>query len=195
MKISKRLPAPASKACLLAVAFALVAFPQETVVGTIAGVSGNDVSVQSGGRTFTFSTDAQTLVRKGKAMEPGDSAMVKYHAGSPGNLIADEIWLNLENHYAVITRVDGASFDVFTNPNADPQSAYKRENRTVRIDPDTVFEASAREDLKPGRGVQVIGVRNANGEILATRLIIYEGNRPVRMRSDARVVLPNGTIR
>ena len=186
---------PISKACLLAAAFVLAVFPQETVVGTIAGVAGNEVSVQSGGRTFTFSIDSHVRVWKGKSIEPGDRAIVNYHVEAPGKAVADEFWLNLENHYAVITRVNGTSFDVLTNPIADPKSAYKQENRTVRIDAGTVFEASAREDLKPGRGVQVIGVDDGNGAILATRLVIYEGNRPVRMRSDARVTLPNGTIR
>jgi len=189
------MPVLASKACLLVAAFALAAFPQTTAVGTVAGVSGNQVYVETGGQTLTFATDAHTKVWKGKAIESGDRAIVNYRVDTPGKLVADEIWLNLENHFAVITSVNGTSFDVLTNPDADPRSSYKQENRAVRIDANTVFEGSAREDLRAGRGVQVIGVRGGNGEILATRLIIYEGNRPVRMRSDARILLPNGTIR
>ena len=51
----------------------------------------------------------------------------------------------------------------------------------VSVDADTLFDASAKEDLKLGRDVQMVGLDLKNGTIRATRLTVYEGNRPVRM--------------
>lgn len=103
---------------------------------------------------------------------------------------------SLVNWFALITKVNGSRFQVLTNPGkTDPQSAYKQENKTILVNANTVFEASAREDLKAGRDVQVIGRPLANGEILATRVTVYQGNHPVRMRKDARIVLPNGSVK
>jgi hypothetical protein len=83
----------------------------------------------------------------------------------------------------VITKVEGAGevFEMFTNPNADPASAYEKKKLRVLVDADTVFDASAKEDLKVGRDVQMVGVDLRNGTTKATRVVVYEGNRPVRM--------------
>ena len=97
------------------------------------------------------------------------------------------------NFSAVITKVTGTTFEVITNPNADPQSAYKKENKTIRVDRETSFVASASEDLKPGRNVQVVGRELGNGEIQATLVTVYEGNTPVRMRSDAVIRRADGS--
>ena len=72
---------------------------------------------------------------------------------------------------------------MLTNPSADPHSAYVKKRLKVSLDAGTIFDASAREDLRPGRGVQMVGLDLKNGTIQATRLTIYEGNRPVRMKS------------
>ncbi len=98
----------------------------------------------------------------------------------------------LVNYNGVITGVLGNEFHVFTNPNADPQSAYKKEYKTVDFDRATTFEGSAPEDLKLSRGVQVIGIEQKDGKILATKIVVYEGNSPVRARKDVPVILPNG---
>ncbi len=51
------------------------------------------------------------------------------------------------------------------------------------MDADTIFDASAKEDLKVGRDVQMVGVDLRNGTTKATRVAVYEGNRPVRMKN------------
>jgi hypothetical protein len=61
----------------------------------------------------------------------------------------------------------------------------------VTVDADTLFEASATEDLKLGRDVQMVGLDLKNGTIRATRLTVYEGNRPVRM-GNGNVLLLTG---
>jgi len=102
---------------------------------------------------------------------------------------------NISNFSAVITKVAGTTFEVLTNPNADPQSAYKKESKTIRVDRETSFVASAAEDLKVGRNVQVVGRELGNGEIQATLMTVYEGNPPVRMRSDAVIRRADGSLK
>jgi Domain of unknown function (DUF5666) len=103
----------------------------------------------------------------------------------------------LVNFYGVITGVGalGNEFHVFTNPNADPQSAYKKEYKTVDFNSSTIFEGSAPEDLKLTRDVQVIGIEQEDGKILATKVVVYEGNSPVRARKDIPTKLPSGQTR
>lgn len=101
----------------------------------------------------------------------------------------------LVNFNGVITAVRGNEFGVFTNPNADPQSAYKKERKTVDFDRATTFEGSAPEDLKLSRNVQVIGIEQKDGKIRATKIVVYEGNTPVRANKSVPVILPNGQAR
>ena len=101
--------------------------------------------------------------------------------------MAESVWLNIVNFFGVITKIDGGDrFEMLTNPNADPQSAYVKEKMIVQVDSATLFNDSAKEDLQTGREVQMVGLDLKNGMIQAARLTVYEGNRPVRMK--------NGTI-
>ena len=89
--------------------------------------------------------------------------------------------------------MDGNTFGVFTNPNADPHSGYKKENKLIRFDADTMFESSEKDDLKVGREVQTVGLDLRTGIVKATRVTIYEGKRPVRM-GKTKVIAPDGRI-
>src|SRR5580692_2732 len=101
----------------------------------------------------------------------------------------------LVNFYGVITGLSNGEFQILTNPNADSQSAYKQERKPVDFDRATTFEGSSPDDLKASRGVQVVGLAQKDGKILATKIVVYEGNAPVRQRKDVPVVLPNGQAR
>jgi hypothetical protein len=118
----------------------------------------------------------------------GDDFAGRCRADGSGKLVAELIELNVVNFFGVITKVDGDTFEMFTNPNADPQSGYEKKKLTVRVDADTIFDASAREDLKVGRDVQMVGLDLRNGTIRATRIVVYEGDRPVRLGE--RKVMP-----
>lgn len=61
------------------------------------------------------------------------------------------------------------------------------------MDSHTRFEESARQDLRAGRDVDILGTK-AGSAVRATRVIVYEGNRPVRMPKGARVIEPNGAV-
>lgn len=168
--------------------------PFMSVGGTVESISGNVVYINTGSWLAALHTDSHTEIWKGKILhelsplKTGDDIVARCRKNSAGNLIAVEIWDNITNFYAVITKVDVDSFEVLTNPNADPQSAYKKERKVVAVDADTVFQASAKQDLRPGRGVQIVGLDMKSGEVMATRVTIYEGTRPVRMR-DGKVLL------
>src|ERR1035437_6904715 len=111
----------------------------------------------------------------------------------PARLVAELIELNVVTFFGIITKVDGGGerFEMFTNPNADPQSGYVKKSLTVTVDSDTLFSASAQEDLKAGRDVQMVGLGLRNGTVRATRVTVYEGNRPVRM-GNGKVLPPTG---
>jgi hypothetical protein len=92
-----------------------------------------------------------------------------------------------------IKTVGKSGFVVDQNYNVtDPHSSYRRQNRRIVIDSHTRFEASARQDLRAGRDVDIIGTKDGSA-VRATRVIVYEGKRPVRMPAGARVILPNGS--
>ena len=141
--------------------------------------------------------DERTEIWKGKTfhdlspVQIGDDFSARCRADASGKLVAEVIWLNIVNFFGVITKVDGGGFEMLTNPNADPQSAYVKKKLNVTVDADTLFDASAKEDLKPGRDVQMVGLDLKNGTIRATRLTVYEGNRPVRM-GNGKVLPPTG---
>jgi hypothetical protein len=172
----------------LVLAVSLSAAPPASVFGTVQSVSGKILYVATGARVVTLSASDHMEVWKGKishdfsTIEAGDELIAQAHTDLSGQLIADTVWLNIVNVSGVITRAAGPGFEMFTNPNADPQSAYRKENKTVELNPDTTFEASAREDLLAGRNVTVVGTRQRNGHILATRVTIYDGHRPVGRR-------------
>jgi hypothetical protein len=165
----------------------------------VKSISGNQISVESGTRIIAVATDDHTEVWKGKTFHDlspvliGDDFSARCRADTSGKLVAELIELNVVNFFGVITKVDvgGERFEMLTNPNADPQSGYVKKKLQVSVDADTLFDASATEDLKLGRDVQMVGLDLKNGTIRATRLTVYEGNRPVRM-GNGKVLPPTG---
>ena len=172
----------------------------KSVDGTVEAISGDVIYVTTGVRLIALSVDDRTEVWKGKTLhglstvEVGDDIVALHRTDASGKNVATLIRLNGVNFFAVVTNIISDGFEVFTNPNADPKSGYRKENKIVSVDADTTFEQSAKEDLRVGRAVQVMGLDRKNGTILATRVTVYEGNRPVRMEN-GRIILPNGQIR
>jgi hypothetical protein len=178
-------------------------FPQDeepltAIVGTVQSISGNQIHVISGAKLVTLHVDDHTEIWKGKVLwdlspvENGDDISARCRKVS-GELVAEAIWINIVNFSGVITKVRGSTFEVFTNPNADSQSAYKKEIKVVRLDSDTIFESGGKRDLKVGREVQTVGLDLRNGIVKATRVTIYEGKLPVRMRKGKVIASDGGT--
>jgi Domain of unknown function (DUF5666) len=168
------------------------------VIGIVKGISGNVISVDAGERVMAVFADGNTEIWKGKVfhdlslVQVGDDFAARCRADNSGRLAAELIELNVVAFFGIITKVDGGGerFEMFTNPNADPQSGYVKKSLTVTVDSATLFSASAKEDLKAGRDVQMVGLDLRDGTVRATRLTVYEGNRPVRMGNGK--VLPPG---
>jgi hypothetical protein len=93
----------------------------------------------------------------------------------------------LEHVWGRISAVTKLGFEVDQNFNADPQSGYRRGKRQITFNSRTKFEESTREDLRVGRTVDILGLETASSGVRATRVIAYEGNRPVRMPSFVRI--------
>jgi len=100
----------------------------------------------------------------------------------------------LEHVWGRISAVTKSGFEVDQNFNADPLSAYRRGKREIQLNSRTKFQDSAREDLRVGRTVDILG-RETSAGVQATRVIVYEGYRPVRMPAGARVIAPDGSVR
>lgn len=170
------------------------------VIGTVKAISGDVISVATGAGIEEVATNPQTEIWKGKTfhdlspVQIGDDLSARCYRNASGKLVADVIWLNIVNFFGVITAVKGHSFEMLTNPNADPDSAYVKRTLKVSVDADTIFEASTKEDIRVGRNVQMVGLDLKNGAIRATRLTVYEGKRPVRMKAGAKVLAPDGTV-
>lgn len=173
--------------------------PLTAIVGTVESVSGNLIHVKSGEQLLTIHVDDHTETWKGRMfhdlspLQVGDDFWSRCRKDASGKLVAEAIWINIVNFFGVIRRVNGNTFEVFTNPKADPHTGYTKENKLIRLDADTIFESSEKEDLKEGREVQTVGLDLRNGIVKATRVTIYEGKRPVRL-GKAKVIRPDGTI-
>jgi hypothetical protein len=165
------------------------------VIGVVKGISGRIISVDAGGHVTTVVADERTEIWKGKIfhdlslIQVGDDFAGRCRSDANGRLVAELIELNVVNFFGVITKAGDDRFEMLTNPNADPKSAYEKKRLMVWVDSDTLFTASAKEDIKAGRGVQMVGLDLRNGTVRATRLTVYEGDRPVRMR-DGKVLSP-----
>lgn len=187
---------------ILALSFAFAQVESDTVpiIGIVEAVSNNQITVKTGARPVVVLTNERTRVWKGQMshdlslVRAGDQFAGRCKADSSGRLVAELIELNVVSFFGVITKAGerGSSFEMFTNPNADPQSAYVKKYLKVLVDRDTAFDASAREDLKVGREVQLVGVDLRNGTTKATKVVVYEGGRPVRMPAAAKIVPPSG---
>jgi len=171
----------------------------QVVTGTVEKVSADVIFVTTGVQLIALSVDGHTGLWKGKpvhdlsTVEIGDDVVARYRTQASGKHLADSIRLNGVRFFAVITKVTSSGFEVFTYPGADPNSGYTKENKIVSVDEDTLFEDSAKEDLKVGRAVDVMGLALKDGTVRAARVTVSEGNRPVRM-GNARIILPNGQI-
>ncbi len=101
---------------------------------------------------------------------------------------------NITHVWGRISKVTKAGFEVDENFNADPQSGYRRGKRQITFNSDTEFEESARQDLRVGRTVDIIGLKTTDSAVQATRVTVYDGNAPVRTPAGARVIRPDGSI-
>jgi hypothetical protein len=171
------------------------------VMGRATEVAGDQITVEiaPGASTLLFA-DKDSKIWRGKNgnslsfIRPGDDVAVSYHRTPVGRLMIIDLTANIDHITGRITKVSSGEFEVDQNYNADPQSAYRRQFRQIAFDQHTEFQGSTPEDLRVGRDVDVIGLKTTGSRAEASRITVYEGNRPVRMPKDARIILPNGPV-
>ena len=118
-------------------------------------------------------------------------SIFRYRNDAQSRAVVVDLWANIDKVEGRITRVARDGFQVDENYSAPPESGYRRGLRENIYDSGTQWEDSLREDLKVGRDVFVIGLELPNGKLEATRVIVYEGQTPVRMKA-SRILAPNG---
>jgi Domain of unknown function (DUF5666) len=171
-----------------------------SLVGTARTITRNEIVVQTGAGATLLYADNETKVWRGQSgnvltvVRPGDEVLVRYRQDS-NRLVIVGLYANITHVWGRITVVTKDGFEVNQNFNADPQSGYRRGKRQITLSSGTKFEESARQDLRAGRMVDIIGLETTDPGVQATRVIVYEGNAPVRMPAGARVIAPDGSVR
>lgn len=170
------------------------------LTGRLTAVSGDRIEVQDSAGLHVFHSDAASDIWRGRdyhdfsVLQPGDEVDIRYRNDSPSRSVVVSLWANIDKVEGRIQRVDRDGFQVDQNYSADPDSGYRRGLREIAYDSSTLWEDSLAEDLKVGRDVLVIGLKLPSGKLAATRVIVYEGHKPVRMKP-SRITLPNGEVR
>lgn len=187
---------------LLLTALAGAQAPPLIVAGKVASVAGGRLVVsRAPGASLLLYADAASQIWRGRTtnqlsiLQPGDEVVGRYRKDAGGRLVIINLEANVAHVTGHIISVAGSAFEVDQNYDADPQSAYQRQKRLITFDGKTNFEESAREDLRAGRDVDIIGLKVGPLRVQATRITVYERKVPVRMPPGGRVTLPDGTIR
>jgi hypothetical protein len=169
------------------------------LMGRLTEVSGDRIEVQDSAGPHVLYSDAASDIWRGKdyhdfaVLQPGDEVDIRYQNDSTPRAVVVNLWANIDKVEGRIKRVDRDVFQVDQNHSADPNSGYRRGLREIAYDSGTLWEDSLTEDLKVGRDVFVIGMKLPTGKVQATRVIVYEGHKPVRMKP-SRIMLPNGVV-
>ena len=148
------------------------------LVGTVESVSGDTLYVKIRAEIVMLYAESQTAVWKGERfhdfspLKAGDAISVDATRDSRGRLTATSIWANITNFCAMITSSKGDAFEVLTNFDADTYSGYRKENKLLLVDANTVFESSSKAELKSGRMVWVVGLDLKDGKVRATRIAV-----------------------
>lgn len=169
------------------------------LMGRLTAVSGDRIEVQDSAGPHVLYSDAASGIWRGKdyhnfsVLQPGDEVDVRYRNDARSRAVVINLWANLDKVEGRIKHVDRDGFQVDQNYSADPDSGYRRGLREIVYDSGTLWEDSLAEDLTVGRDVFVIGLKLPSGKLEATRVIVYEGHTPVRMKPSP-IKLPNGAV-
>lgn len=172
----------------------------QVLIGRLTAVSDDKIDVQDSAGTHVLYSDAASDIWRGKdyhdfsMLQRGDEVKIRYRNDAQSHAVVINLWANIDKVEGRIRRVGRDEFQVDENYFADPDSGYRRAGLSEIIyDSGTRWEDSLPEDLKAGRDVFVIGLKLPSGKLEATRVIVYEGHTPVRMRP-SRIISPNGAV-
>jgi hypothetical protein len=186
---------------LFGAALLLMAQPPAFIIGHLTSLSRDKIEVRDGTGMHVLYSDTASRIWRGKdyrdfsALHIGDEVSVTYRIDGASRQVVIHLDANVDKVEGRITHVGGNGFQVDENYNAPPESGYRRGLRQIVCDSGTQWETSLSEDLKSGRDVFIVGLKLSGGELQATRIMVYDGHKPVRMKPGTRVILPNGEIR
>jgi len=173
---------------------ATVAPQMFSVSGTVTDISPSAVSIQIEKTPMTLWSSKGLQVWKGtlfhdlSSIQVGDQIYARYYRDQAGRLIAVKIWATSCLYGAGLLMFRIKTSRYLPIQRLTPPDAYRKESKTVEYDANTVFQDSRPSDLIVGREVLVIGVLTQNAKVLATRVTVYEGNKPVRMGHDGSIM-------
>jgi hypothetical protein len=168
----------------------------QVLIGRLTAVSADRIEVQDSAGTHVLYSESASIIWRGSdyhnfsVLQLGDEVDIQYSNDAQSRAVVIKVWANIDKVEGRIRRVDRDGFQVDENYSADPASGYRRGLREIIYDSGTQWEESLAEDLKVGRDVFVIGLKLPIGKLKATRVIVYEGYTPVRMRP-SRIMPPN----
>lgn len=194
----------ATRLFFLALAAASLASTEQyqSLVGYVTSARSSSLEiVTSSTLRYTLVCDSSSKIWRGRlysdcsAVRTGDEVTLRWTRDNHGQLLITDLWANIDTISGKITAVASGSFKVDQNFDADPMSGYKRQSRAISWNQDTEFSESAPDDLKVGRIILAVGLRLNAVSLFATRLIVYENGKPVRMRPGTKIIMPDGTVR
>ena len=171
--------------------------PFSTLMGTVTGVAGDQLTIRNGTGSTSLYADKDSKIWRGKTtntlsiLQLNDDVLIRYRR-NPTRLVILDFYTNVTHIWGRISKVTTGGFEVDQNFNADPQSSYQRRYRQISRNADTIFEGGVPEDLRVGNIVDVIGLKANDSEDAAARVIIQtDGPLP----AGTRVTAPNGSVR
>lgn len=154
-------------------------------IGRVAAIRSEDLDVVARGTTFTIATDTDTKIWRGdegntlSSLKVGDKVDVVY-VKDGNRLVALSITANAGRVSGKLIKIDGDNLEVAANDNIERPSGYSQQIERVVIDRRTHFLNSEQGDLRVGRHIEVDGYRVSDSVLRAIKVIVYDGNRPVR---------------
>ncbi len=148
------------------------------VYGTLENVLDGNVFINTGSEVVEVRTEHETEIWKGKlypdlsVLESGDCVAAVCKKRPAGGLLAALLYVNSVNVFGVITKTSHDDFEITVTD--DPMPAKARA-QIIAITSDTAFDRGTRNDLLPGRRVQVFGVELKDGTINAVSVQVYDG--------------------
>lgn len=114
-------------------------------------------------------------------LTPGDSIFASGQVGVDGSITVKDLYANIVNYYGRIIRVDGTEFELL--PYQPTPLSWTLNAEIEKTGRGTIINngLGSVDDLRTDRFVQMVGLQQSDGRVVATRIWIYENGRPVDM--------------
>jgi hypothetical protein len=161
-------------------------------IGTVTQVDSRIVHATTDGQSLVLTLAPNATVWKGRdyhdfsAIRVGDEVMVTGEVDKDGNIAVSKLWDSIVHLAGSIVRVNGPLIEIETAPT----ETHPAEKVAIEMDENTRFVDSDKADLEAGREIDVVAVRMSKGQVQASKITVYIGNRPARPGSHLPVLPP-----